>query len=144
MRLKSFVILGMVGAIVVVWTAAGMFPAAAHEGPVEISVPEGAQLRMDRVDFPHNVHAKRHGGEFECTVCHHQWDGKSEDEIRYCSSKGCHDLANPETPEEKRSVKYFRNAFHGGDTSCNGCHKARAKEGKTSGPTRCTECHKKK
>lgn len=110
----------------------------APEEPLQISVPEGAELKMARVMVPHAPHA---AAGIECAQCHHTWDQAAGDPVA-CASSGCHDLANPATTEEKQSPAYFRNAFHAPvDQSCNGCHKTRKDAGESHGPTGCPDCH---
>lgn len=112
--------------------------AAAQEAPkdpVVIGVPAGANIKKPKVAFPHAKHAA-----LQCEACHHML--KDKPEVYSCSSKGCHDLGNPSSSEERKSMVYFRNAFHANSkVSCNGCHKALKKEGKPAGPTSCKKCH---
>jgi hypothetical protein len=101
---------------------------------VLISVPEGAKLKYARVSFSHDPHMQ-----FDCMACHHQWDGNSPQDK--CSTSGCHDLANPSSPEEMWASAYFRQAFHGEERSCNACHQRLRKAGRPTGPTGCKGCH---
>ncbi|MES9997049.1 cytochrome c3 family protein [Desulfovibrio aminophilus] len=107
---------------------------APPDDAIGVAVPQGAATRMPRVLFPHAAHADR-----DCTTCHHKWDMASEQ--RKCSSQGCHDLANPANTKEKADWRYFRNAFHGRQFSCNACHWALRKAKKPTGPTECKQCH---
>lgn len=105
------------------------------EGPIAIKPPAGAVLKKSVVQFPHAKH-----GELDCTVCHHTL--ASQPKTYTCSAPACHDLANPTDKAAKKSMAYFRNAYHApAATSCNGCHKARKTEGKKAGPTDCKGCH---
>ncbi|WP_027361502.1 cytochrome c3 family protein [Halodesulfovibrio aestuarii] len=112
--------------------------AAAQEAPkdpVIIGAPAGAKIKKPKVAFPHATHAA-----LQCEACHHML--KQNPEVYSCSSEGCHDLATPTSSEERKSIAYFRNAFHANSkASCNGCHKSRKKEGKSAGPTACKGCH---
>ncbi|UZP66223.1 cytochrome c3 family protein [Desulfovibrio mangrovi] len=126
--------------IVILTVSVAAFAAApaakAPADPISITVPEGTALKKSIVSFPHAKHA----GE-TCVTCHHTME-KNPEQLT-CSSKGCHDLGNPTTKEEKKSMVYFRNAYHADvPASCNGCHKARKKEGKPAGPTDCKGCHR--
>ena len=118
-----------------------MAVAQATEAPAEdvlITVPDGAELKMNRVNVPHAVHA---AADIECMDCHHMWD-ESDGTPQACAGSGCHDLGNPATTEEKQSMAYFRNAFHAPVAgSCNGCHKERKDAGESHGPTSCNDCH---
>lgn len=121
--------------------AAICIAAATEEAPQEpiiISVPAGAKLKKDKVAFPHKAHSA-----LQCKECHHKLDEKPA--VYSCTATGCHDLGNPTTSEERKSMAYFRNAFHkNSNASCNGCHKKLKKEGKPAGPTSCKKCHSTK
>ena len=107
----------------------------APQKPIVIGVPAGAKLKKEKVSFPHKAHAA-----LQCDACHHML--KENPEQYSCTAAGCHDLANPTNSEERKSMAYFRNAFHANSkSSCNGCHKKLKKEGKPAGPTSCKQCH---
>lgn len=112
--------------------------AAAQEAPKEpivINVPADATLKKSKVMFPHSAHAA-----LQCDACHHML--KEKPELYSCITKGCHDLGNPKSSADRKSMTYFRNAFHANSkVSCNGCHKMLKKEGKPAGPTSCKDCH---
>ena len=131
-------ILATTSVIIMLLTTAAFAVTAekAPADPVIIKVPEGTKLKKSLVSFPHAKHAAE-----ACATCHHTMDKNPK--AQPCSTKGCHDMGNPVTKEEKLSMTYFRNAYHANVTaSCNGCHKARKAEGKTAGPTDCKGCHK--
>jgi hypothetical protein len=98
-----------------------------------IKPPEGVRARKSPVEFSHVKHK-----DLDCTKCHHMWDGKSEAEIQPCTDSGCHDVFKP-NPKERRSIKYFYNAYH--DQCYKGCHMDLKKAGKPTGPTGCNGCH---
>jgi hypothetical protein len=99
----------------------------------QVAAPEGAELRMARVEFDHVPH-----NELDCTQCHHTWDGMSE--IKGCSDSGCHsDMV------AKKGEGSFYAAFHErtSQISCLGCHNDRSQADKKHGPVKCMECHVK-
>ena len=105
-------------------------------GSISITVPKGAKLTRDLVRFPHDKHVSE-----GCATCHHVLNDNKQ--IYTCATDGCHDLANP-TGAEKKSIRYFRNAFHvRKEASCNGCHAIRKKAKRQHGPTACKACHRK-
>jgi hypothetical protein len=106
--------------------------------PMLLKAPEGVAMKQAPVSFSHKSHAA-----LECAACHHTWDGKGA--IGGCMDKGCHDLAEAVTPQEKKSPAFFYNAFHarGSQISCVGCHGELKKAGQPTGPTGCQECHPK-
>lgn len=107
----------------------------APQEPVVIGVPAGTQMKKPRVMFSHAAHSA-----LQCESCHHML--KQNPDVYSCSSKGCHDLGNPTSSDERKSIAYFRNAFHANSkSSCNGCHKSLKKAGKPAGPTSCKKCH---
>jgi c(7)-type cytochrome triheme protein len=87
------------------------------------------------VNFPHELHM----GPLECLDCHHQYeDGKNvldpgelEEGTGEATCNACHD--------EQSDVRLME-AFH---RECIGCHIARRKAGKSTGPELCGECHPK-
>jgi len=103
-------------------------------GEMMLKVPAGVKAKKGPVPFKHSDHKA-----YDCKVCHHTWDGKSE--IKKCSASGCHD--DFKTRKSKRS--YYA-AFHDKKSkrSCVGCHKMLKKEHKPTGPTSCNKCHTKK
>jgi hypothetical protein len=106
--------------------------------PMLLKAPEGVAMKQAPVSFSHKSHSA-----LECAACHHTWDGKGA--IGGCMEKGCHDLAEAVTPQEKKSPAFFYNAFHarGSQISCVGCHGELKKAGQPTGPTGCQECHPK-
>lgn len=102
----------------------------------KISVPQGADLMMPPVRFPH----ERHTPLFDCALCHHT--GYVDGHPLSCTSSGCHDAAEEDNAPEGQAYRYFRQAFHGGMPSCNACHEARLESGQATGPTDCAGCHK--
>lgn len=86
------------------------------------------------VTFPHEVHM---AGDLSCTDCHHQYsNGENvldENEL---------EEGNPDircaTCHDRETRINIRQAFH---RQCVGCHARTQKEGKTSGPRLCGECH---
>jgi hypothetical protein len=104
---------------------------------IKVAVPESAELLRKRVMFPHQVHTG--SASMDCGTCHHK--GYVEGKSQSCSSAGCHDKKNPQTAEERMDPRYFRNAFHGRDFSCNACHQSLRKAGKPAGPVECGYCH---
>lgn len=110
----------------------------APEGVIALTVPEGVKATQPRVDFNHKFHV-----EFDCTECHHQWDGQSG--VQPCNASGCHDEY-----DNRGAFKSYYRAFHtrvepGKDyQSCMNCHRTRQGEGKKGGPTTCAKgrsCH---
>ncbi len=131
-------LLALVGSALV---CALVFPALnAAECPADLVIepPESVEARFAPVDFSHDVHA-----DFDCTACHHMWDGESD--VQSCMSEGCHDLYNPADVSEKKDIAYYYNAFHDrqSEISCIGCHGALKKAGEPTGPITCTDCHPK-
>jgi hypothetical protein len=106
--------------------------------PMLLKAPEGVAMKQAPVSFSHKSHSA-----LGCAACHHTWDGKGA--IGGCMDKGCHDLTEAVTPQEKKSPAFFYNAFHarGSQTSCVGCHGELKKAGQPTGPTGCQECHPK-
>ena len=93
---------------------------------------EYGEMREAPSPFSHSVHE-----DFECTECHHTWDG--EKEIKGCMDAGCHDMAVAEEPQDRRDIRYFYKAYH--DMCMTGCHRDLARAGEPSGPTACPDCH---
>jgi predicted sulfurtransferase len=79
-----------------------------------------------KVTFNHSVH------KIECLKCHHDWK-TSQTTGKLC--KDCH-----KTKTEGKTIS-AKEAFH---KTCKGCHDELKKAGKSTGPTGCTQCHKKK
>ncbi len=116
----------------------------AETDELTVSVPEGKELRMLRVNFPHKQH-----GAIECSTCHHA--SRTEDKVNegyrgalkmnakdmLCTTSGCHDSAHNDA---KPYRSYFA-AFHGPDRGCLSCHVKLQAEGKVTGPVTCNTCH---
>ena len=104
--------------------------------PAEIRypAPQEMQDRLGGVIFSHDTH---YG--FDCTACHHTWDGMAEDMGGKCSSSGCH--GKSEGISKKLDSTY--NAYHNINSkrSCKGCHMAQKKAGEPYGPIGCSNCH---
>lgn len=113
----------------------GVSIAYAHHGPIEITIDEAAKKQAPVV-FPHGKHSADLVD--SCDTCHHMNKGLHADSdlsgVKPCSE--CHlDPKGDDTPS-MREMSPKKNPFH---IVCVGCHKAEKK-----GPTRCTDCHKKK
>ncbi len=93
---------------------------------------EYGEMREGPAKFSHSVHA-----EFDCTECHHFWDG--EREIMGCMDAGCHDMAVAEEPADRRDIRYFYKAYH--DMCMTGCHRDLSRAGEEAGPLACPDCH---
>ena len=85
-------------------------------------------LRYAPVAFSHKTHSK-----ITCTECHHKWDKTKQATPKKCDE--CHGL------KKQGKELSLKMAFH---KNCRGCHRKMKKEGKTTGPTRCSKCHVKK
>ena len=103
---------------------------AIHNGVLEV-------LETTGVTFQHKKHEEKLKDQ-GCGICHHIGDDKqqksipTEDETVSCMD--CHQV------KKTGHIRALRQAYHG---SCNKCHRKMKKEGKTTGPTTCGECHKK-
>lgn len=106
----------------------------APKGDIMLKAPAGVKAKKAPVKFSHAEHAA-----FDCTKCHHEWDGKAA--IKKCTDAGCHDIFKAKG-KDKKSIKYYYNAYH--DMCMKGCHKDLKKAGKETGPTACNGCHPKK
>jgi len=111
--------------IAVSFLAVAGFAFAAPKAPAEGLVIKAEKMKKPPVTFEHAKHAK-----FECSKCHHKWDGKDK-------PKGCAICHKDKKDGKKLSIK---NAAH---KTCRGCHRAMKKAGDKTGPTKCTACHKK-
>ena len=91
-------------------------------------------LQRPPVKFTHEKHADRYPN---CTECHHTYEYKGGQKVNEWSGEGqpCSECHKAEEAGKKISLM---NAFH---ESCTGCHRQLGKEGKTSGPVACGECH---
>ncbi len=100
-------------------------------GIVLIEAPEKDKATKAPVEFSHAAHKDVEG---DCLACHHEWDGTGDPEK--CSE--CH-----YNMDDKRSEDSFYMAFHNRRStfSCVGCHNALKKARKSTGPTKCSDCH---
>lgn len=77
------------------------------------------------VNFSHAKHAA-----FDCTKCHHTFKG--EGTPQKCAA--CHtDVKEGKKLDNKKAAHQ----------TCRGCHRDMKKAGKKTGPTPCSQCHKK-
>lgn len=98
---------------------------------VQIHVPDNTVLMMPPVKFAHESHTPL----IDCATCHHT-GAQSK-----CVSSGCHDIADEENAQGAEGYRYFRQAFHGRDKSCEACHTSRQEQGLPAGPVGCQDCH---
>lgn len=82
-----------------------------------------------KVILTHKKHAETY--KIDCLKCHHDWKPGQ------ATGKLCKDCHKAKTEGKAISAK---EAFH---KNCKGCHDELKKAGKTTGPTGCTQCHKK-
>jgi len=111
--------------IAVSFLAVAGFAFAAPKAPAKPLLIKSQKMKKPPVTFEHAKHAK-----FECSKCHHKWDGKGTP--RACET--CHKLKKE---GKKLSLK---NAAH---KTCRGCHRKMKKAKKKAGPTKCSKCHQK-
>ena len=119
-------------------------------GTIELSAPEGVELKESEVAFPHSEHFS-----YKCQECHHTWDMDAK--LSGCMTSGCHDLTQaPKESENMEAERYYKKAFH---SKCIGCHKEIKKQNRAAekqasfdgkdvrilavGPTGCNKCHPK-
>jgi len=111
--------------------------ATAQEETYEIGRTEiFGKLKRPAVTFPHEIHMVE--VDEGSGACHHVYDKDKgalieADEQTFCTE--CHGK------KKEGNKPGLREAYHG---NCNICHRQLAKKGKTSAPTTCGECHKKK
>ncbi|WP_456325731.1 cytochrome c3 family protein [Desulfonauticus submarinus] len=131
---RSWLVGVMAAMVAALFLIPNLWALKAPTGDILLTPPAGVKkVRKGPVKFSHASHAS-----VDCKECHHTWDGKGK--IKKCTDSGCHDIVNPKG-KEKRSIKYYYQAFH---KNCIGCHKAEKKAGKKTGPTACNKCHAKK
>ncbi len=114
----------------------GLFNLYAADAPDDLvlKVPLGAKATKHPVSFSHKGHAF-----IDCRTCHHMWDGNGE--IKKCAAEGCHIDASQ---KGKKKPTSFYSAFHAkAENSCVGCHKMLGKAKKATGPTKCSDCHRR-
>jgi len=111
---------------------------SAQEETYEIGNEEiFGKLKRPAVTFPHETHMD--AVENGCGACHHVYDKEkgtlvaADGEETTCVE--CH------VAKKEGHKPGLREAYHG---SCNICHRQLAKKGKTTAPTTCGQCHKKK
>ncbi|MBN2808345.1 MAG: cytochrome c3 family protein [Deltaproteobacteria bacterium] len=122
--MKKFVLLVAMVAFLGLAASAFGIPTA-PEGDLKVVMAAGAT--KPAVTFSHAKHAVAVP---DCKVCHHTFTG--EGVPQKCSE--CH---KAEKDGKKLDIK---NAAH---KTCRGCHRDMKKDGKKTGPTPCTGCHKK-
>ena len=87
--------------------------------------------------FPH----AKHQAVLQCASCHH---GKDADGKQVAYQEGqkietCESCHNSKAGMPSK-LDTFKEAAH---ARCKACHKSMKKEGKKTGPTKCSACHKK-
>ncbi|MDR2893772.1 MAG: cytochrome c3 family protein [Deltaproteobacteria bacterium] len=115
-------------------------PVSIHHNTVprrftRIHVPEGVTLYMPQVRFSHDAHIY-----VECMECHHM--GHEDGQQLLCTAAGCHDQPQANAKAGSVDYRYFHNAFHDLDRSCNSCHESRQQQELPAGPTNCQGCHR--
>ena len=105
--------------------------AADVPGEIMLKAPDGVKMKKGPVPFMH----KGSHEAYQCTECHHTWDGKGEPKkCTECHAAKAHKI-------DGKKVLDFKKAFH---KQCwTGCHKKVNKEGKKA-PVKCNQCHTKK
>jgi hypothetical protein len=122
-------------------------------GMLNIGPPEGVEMSVAPVDFPHSRHMT-----YSCRTCHHKWELHAI--VDSCAASGCHDLT--EAPENAikdgkitdEGIRYYKYAYH---EMCRNCHRdinaqnrQLVKKGQITGqdiqllrngPVGCIECH---
>lgn len=94
-------------------------------------------LQRPPVTFPHDLHMGSLDEE-GCGACHHVYDEEEGTLVPVDDpDEGCVECHGAEKEGDQPAL---REAFH---TSCTGCHREMAKQGKDTGPRTCGECHKK-
>ena len=87
--------------------------------------------------FPH----AKHQDALKCADCHHSKDADGK-QVAYAEGQKiekCETCHNTKAGINDK-LSTFKKAAH---AKCKECHKSMAKEGKTTGPTKCNGCHKK-
>jgi len=130
---KSMILSLTVVALVLAFVLPNLYAVDVPGDDYMIPKPEGVEIKNKSLPFSHSKH-----GEYECTECHHTWDGAGE--IQACTAAGCHDLYVAATPDDRKDIKFWEKAFH---DQCIGCHRDLRKEQKPTGPVACTGCHPK-
>jgi len=109
---------------------------------IQKSCPDLEGLKKDVKEvkgFTHKAHIgylqKEQKDKFVCASCHKG----VKDEKEIINSKKCERLSKEF--EEVGGAKNFKKYFH---NSCVKCHKNRKKEGLSTGPTSCKDCHNRK
>lgn len=95
-------------------------PALTGSDPVGKAVIELTAGKKGDVTFPHQTHQKTLG---DCQVCH----------TLFPMEKGAIQLMITQRKLKQKQAM----------THCMTCHRAKRKEGVKSGPTSCSQCHKK-
>ncbi|WP_045219067.1 cytochrome c3 family protein [Desulfonatronum thioautotrophicum] len=126
---KSMFLLMAIAALVIAFVLPSLHAADVPGDDYMIPKPGGDyEPRVLSIPFSHNVHA-----EIDCYHCHHTGDVNEG-----CMDAGCHDLIFPETPEERRDIRYFEKAYH---DQCIGCHRDLRQQELPTGPVACVGCH---
>ncbi len=106
-------------------------------GTMTLSPPENYDAKKSWVVFPHSTHFK-----FPCQSCHHEW--VPGEEVKSCSSAGCHEEFWPEAADGKEDNLSLTAAYH---RACRDCHRdelakldKKAKAGYKA-PIACDGCH---
>jgi hypothetical protein len=135
-RMKKSLFVSLICAALMCMFAAPSLYAVDAPGDLMIAPPEGMKFKRGKakppVPFSHEKHA-----EFDCTTCHHTWDGESD--IQKCTDSGCHDSLEYKTRENKDDIALVEIAYH--EMCYKGCHRDLKKEKKATGPTSCGKCH---
>lgn len=117
--MEKKIIIGITVAIIILFVVLAVSGVFAAKDKIVYDVPYG------KVTFNHSTH------KIDCLKCHHDW--KSDQ----TSGKLCKDCHKAKTEGKAISAK---EAFH---KNCKGCHDELKKANKPTGPTGCTQCHKK-
>ncbi|MFW6324500.1 MAG: cytochrome c3 family protein [Desulfovibrionales bacterium] len=134
--MKKLFVLMLAAAALCAYAVLGTAATVEVPGDMVLAAPEGVTAKQAPVPFSHESHSA-----VECTSCHHTWDG--EGEIQSCMAEGCHDMIEAKSPQDRRDIAFYYNAFHDrmAEPSCVGCHNNLKKAGKGTGPTGCKDCH---
>lgn len=87
--------------------------------------------------FPH----ARHQEQFDCATCHHGKDTAGK-QLAYTEGQPIEKCESCHNTKSGINNKFdsFKKAAH---ARCKTCHTDMSKEGKATGPTKCSGCHKK-
>ena len=112
----------------------GVSLASAQEAELLLNNPDAyREKQRTAVTFPHDLHV----GDFECLVCHHDYENGvnilGENELEEGSSDLC-----CATCHNAGSEIDLKEAYH---RQCMGCHRQSRLAGFATGPELCGECH---